>query len=547
MSTPESTQSAPERWWTLTAVCLGTFMLFLDLTVVNVALPAMQRDLSASFEQLQWVIDAYALALAAFLLTAGSIADRLGRTRLFVIGALAFTLASVACGLAGSATLLNAARGVQGLGAAVMYAVGPAMIAATFHGRQRGTAFGIFGATSGIAIAAGPLIGGILTEVDWRWVFYLNIPVGLIILAVVALKVRDHQTSTARRGLDPLGLALFSAGLFALIFGIIRAPVVGWTDPRTAIALAVGVLALFGFAAVERRVRNPMLDTVLFKNRSFNGLSAATFAINFAVTATILFSVLWMQGVLGYSAIETGLRFLPLTGVLLISGAVGGILSARISTSILIGISLLCTGIGFLLFRVADVGDSWTALLPGFVIAGLGMGLHNPPRASAAVALVRAEDSGMGAGINETFQQVGAALGVAVLGALAHRTIESELDTVYGSALSPDQLDATVDAVASGAVASLQETGQDVAGAAEIAFVSALHQVTTIAGIVTLIGAIAAFTLIRRKDFLVDPAAADPHAAASPLPRDAPSTGHEDVISAEQSSLTPPRPSGVRT
>lgn len=530
MSTPQGTiPTTSERWWTLTAVCLGTFMLFLDLTVVNVALPAIQQDLSATFDQLQWVIDAYALALAAFLLTAGTIADRLGRTRIFAAGALAFTVASISCGLAGTATMLNLSRGAQGLGAAVMYAVGPAMIAASFHGRERGAAFGIFGATSGVAVAAGPLIGGVLTEVDWRWVFYLNIPVGILILTVVALCVRDRRTSR-RRGLDPIGLVLFSSGLFALIFGIIRAPVVGWTDPRTATALALAALALLGFGIAERRVRNPMLDTALFSNRSFNGLSGATFAINFAVTATILFSVLWMQGVLGYSAIETGLRFLPLTGVLLVSWAVGGVLSARVSTATLIGISLVFTGSGFLLMRLAGVGDQWTALLPAFVIAGLGMGLHNPPRASASVALVPAEDSGMGAGINETFQQAGAALGVAVLGALAHRTVHSELENALGGTLTTDELNTAADAVASGALAPLRAAGQDIAEASDAAFLTAWHQVTTIAGIVTLLGAVAAFTLIRRRDFLVDPAAADPHAVSAVPAAEAPTALSAAVI-----------------
>ncbi|PXX70664.1 EmrB/QacA subfamily drug resistance transporter [Nocardia tenerifensis] len=502
----------PHRWWMLAAVCLATFMLFLDLTVVNVALPSIRADLDASFDDLQWVIDAYALGLAAFLLTAGSIADRVGRRRLFSIGLLVFTLASAGCGLAGAPAVLNIARGGQGLGAAIMYAVGPAMIAASFRGRQRGTAFGVFGAVSGVAIAAGPLLGGVLTEVDWRWVFFLNIPLGVLALVVVATRVRESTKPAARR-VDYPGVVLFSSALLALVYGIIRGPVEGWTSLSAVGMIAAAVVLLAAFAVVQLRSRAPMFDVALFGNRSFAGLSAATFLINFSVNAVILFAVLWMQGVLELSAIETGVRFLPLTVVLLVAGAVGGVLSARVPISALIGTSLLCTGIGLLLMRWADPGSSWLVLLPAFIVAGIGMGLHNPPRANASVALVPAEDAGMGSGINETFQQAGSALGVAVLGAVAHAVIVAGLSSgIRDLPADSAQLDAAADAVAVGALASLPErfppdAADAVAATAEMAFVDAFDTVVTVGGLVTLVGALLAYWLIRRKDFVLDPAA----------------------------------------
>ncbi|MGW6726963.1 MFS transporter [Nocardia sp. NPDC055029] len=497
------------RWWTLATVCAATFMLMLDLTVVNVAMPAIQVDLDATFGDMQWVIDAYALGLAAFLLSAGSLADRVGRRKLFALGLVVFTLASVACGLATEPSLLIIARGVQGVGASILYAVGPALIAAEFHGRERGSAFGIFGATAGVAVAAGPLIGGALTELDWRWVFYINLPVGLLALLIVLTQVPE-SAGRGDRPTDYAGLGLLSGGLFTLVFAIIRAPIVGWISPTTAIVLVASLALLIGFVVVQSRISHPMLDLALLRNRTFDALSAATFTINFAVLPVILFGVLWMQGVLGLSAIETGIRFLPLTVMLLLAGAVGGVLSARVPTNLLIGAALVLTGAGFLLLLGIDTNDSWTAALVPFLVAGLGMGLFNPPRANASVALVSADDSGMGSGANETFQQVGAALGIAVLGAVAHASINTALSEQLG--LSDAALETASDAVAAGAiepfVATVPPDRADAVGAAAAdAFLGAFAEVAMIGGIACVVVGAAAFVLIRRRDFVLDPTA----------------------------------------
>ncbi|WP_280234317.1 MFS transporter [Nocardia cyriacigeorgica] len=495
---------------------VATFMLMLDITVVNVALPAIQVDMTATFGEMQWVIDAYALGLAAFLLTSGSLGDRLGRRRMFAIGLVLFTVASAACGLAGDPLLLNIARGAQGVGGAMLYAIGPALIAADFQGKERGAAFGIFGATTGVAVAAGPLLGGLLTELDWRWVFYVNVPIGIVALIVLFTRVPE---SVGRRShpIDYAGLGFFSVALITLVFGIIRAPIVGWASAQTLILLAVSVALMAGFVIVELRTRYPMLDLGLLRNRTFDALSVATFAINFAVLPAILFGVLWMQGVLGHSAVETGIRFLPLTAMLFVAAVAGGVLSARLPMNVLIGTALLLAGVGFLLMLRIEPGDSWTAALIPFLVTGLGMGLFNPPRANAAVALVPAEDSGMGSGANETFQQVGAALGIAALGAVAHASIDTSLTDELG--LTGEQAEAASDAVAAGAVQEFVSTvpPEQAAHAGEVAtaaFVDAFHDVVSIGGVICLVGGLAALLLIRRSDFVLDPAAPDLEAHA---------------------------------
>ncbi|MGV9820710.1 MFS transporter [Nocardia xishanensis] len=512
-STAREPVTDPSRWWVLATVCVSTFMLTLDITVVNVSLPAIQADLSASFGALQWVVDAYALGMAAFLLTSGSLADRMGRRSLFAGGLVVFTAASVACGVAGNPLLLNISRGVQGVGAAILYAVGPAMLAAAFHGKERGTAFGLFGMTTGISVAAGPLVGGALTEIDWRWVFYLNVPTGLLALLVVLAKVPE----SARRGgrpVDRAGLVLFSSALFLLVYGIIRGPVAGWTAGSTILCFTGCVVLVAAFVLVQHRGRHPMLDLGLFANRTFDALSAATFVLNFAVIPVILFGVLWMQGVLGHSAIETGLRFLPLTGMLLVAGIFGGILSVRVATNRLIGAALILTGIGFLLLNAIGPEDDWTAALLPFLVAGIGMGLFNPPRANASVAIVAPEDSGMGSGVNETFQQVGSALGVAVLGAVAHARIA---DSLSGQPVPA----AAVDAIAAGSIDRLTAEASpahaaELTSAAHAAFVSGLHAVATIGGLASVIVGAAALVLIRRQDFVQDPAAPEHDDAPAP-------------------------------
>jgi EmrB/QacA subfamily drug resistance transporter len=410
-----------------------------DLTVVNVALPNIQRSLDSTFSDLQWVIDAYALTLAAFLLTSGSLADRVGRRRVFLVGLQIFTVASVLCGLATSPLILNVARAVEGIGGAVMYAVAPAMIANDFHGRQRGLAFGISGGVTGLAVAIGPLLGGALTAISWRWVFLLNIPVGIAVTIVLLARVSESR-DPSRRGVDWAGLVVFSTALTLLVFALIRGESAGWTSAQIVGSLAASVILLAAFVFIERAHHEPMFDLGLFRNRSFNGLSSPTLAVNAALNVAILFQVLYMQYALGFDAFATGLRYLPLTLAVFLAAAVAGTLSAQIPARLLLGGGSIVMGVGLIVTGNIAIASAWTHLLPGMLLAGVGMGLFNPARAATAVALVPLRQAGMSSGISETFQQTGVALGVAAIGSAAHARLSGSFSTLIASrGATPDQ------------------------------------------------------------------------------------------------------------
>src|SRR2546426_3614747 len=259
------------KWWTLIAVCVATFMLLLDITVVNVALPAIQKDLNASLSSLQWVVDAYSLTLAAFLLTAGSFADRIGRRRVFTAGFAIFTFASFLCGISGNATLLNLARGLQGVGGAAMFATSLALLAQEFQGRERGTAFGVWGATIGGAVAVGPLVGGVLTDgLGWEWIFFVNVPIGIATIVLTQARVHETRDPTAS-GVDWIGTATFSGALMALVFALIRGNAEGWGSALIVGLLAAAAVLLVVFVLVELRQDHPMLDLTLFRKPTFAG------------------------------------------------------------------------------------------------------------------------------------------------------------------------------------------------------------------------------------------------------------------------------------
>src|SRR6478609_1151990 len=271
------------KWWTLVAVCTATFMLLLDITIVNVALPSIERDLHASFTDLQWVIDAYALSLAALLLTAGSLADQIGRRLVFVVGLIVFTAASALCGLAGTPLVLNLSRALQGVGGAFMFATSLALIASSYQGRDRGTAFGLWGATTGAAVAIGPLVGGVLTQaIGWEAIFFVNLPIGAFAIALTLMRVAESKDPTGSR-LDITGTVLFSAGLFLLIFGLIRGNPEGWGSPLIVGSLVGSVVLLLAFVVVERRSEHPMLDLSLFARPAFAGASIAAFVLSAAM------------------------------------------------------------------------------------------------------------------------------------------------------------------------------------------------------------------------------------------------------------------------
>lgn len=404
-------------WWTLVAVCLGTFMLLLDVTIVIVALPDIRTALGARVSDVQWIVDAYALSLAALLLTAGSLADLLGRRRVYVAGLALFTAASVLCGLAQSPLMLILSRAVQGIGGAVMFSTALALLAQTFHGRERGTAFGIWGAVTGISTALGPVLGGLLTSgLSWRWIFLVNLPVGIVAIAITLRAVAEARPEHARR-IDLPGVAVFTAGLLSLVYGLIRASDHGWTDGLVVGCLVGAGVLLAAFPLVERAVPHPMLDLGLFRKPTFVGGLVAAFGMNGSLFAIMLYLVLYLQDQLGYTALETGLRIMLITGATLLTAIPAGRLADRYPR-LLIAPGLVLVGAGLLLMRGLDADTGWTHLIPGFVVAGLGSGLVNPTLASTAVGVVQPRFAGMASGINTTARQVGIAASVAALGSI---------------------------------------------------------------------------------------------------------------------------------
>ncbi len=493
------------KWWTLLAVSVATFMLLLDITVVNTALPAIQKDLSASFTDLQWVIDAYTLALAAVVLTAGSIADRIGRRAVFVAGLGIFAASSLAAGLAPDATFLNISRAVEGIGGAAMFAVSLALVAQEFAaGRERATAMGIYGATIGAAVAVGPLVGGAITDsLGWRWVFFLNVPIGIAAIAVTFAKLQESRDPNATR-VDWAGLATFSTALLLLVLGLLRGNDDGWTSP-TILSLLIGAaVMLAAFVVIERRVAEPMLPLELFRNRAFTGVQLAAFAVSVSLFALFLYLTLYLQNYLGYSPLQAGLRYLPITLVPFFVAPVAVALMARLQARFIMAIGLVGVGAGLLLMSGLTAGSGWTALLPGFLVAGVGVGLLNPVIADVAVSVVPKERSGMAAGINDTFRQVGVAVGVAAWGAIflgrgADKISTLAAGTPAANGGHPRQLlEAASDGRLGSALAAVPHAARGVvANATREGFLTGLNAILVIGGVIAIAGSVVALWLVR--------------------------------------------------
>jgi EmrB/QacA subfamily drug resistance transporter len=493
------------KWWTLLTICLGLLMLLVDLTIVNVALPSIANDLDASFSDLQWTIDAYALSLAALLLVAGSLGDRIGHRNVFGGGLVVFTVASLLCGLATDALFLNLSRAAQGIGGAAMFASSLALLAQEFKGRDRGTAFGVFGATAGASLALGPLIGGALTSgISWRWVFFVNVPIGA--LAVLFLLMKVAETRRRRVRPDWLGAAVYSAALFTIVFGLIRGNPDGWSSPTVVTALAGGTALLALFVLIELVREQPMLEFGLFRRPAFTGATLAAFAFGASLAAMFLYLTLYLQNILGYSPFETGLRFLPLTLLILLAAPIAGRLTERVPLRLLLalGAALIAVGLGLMTAVEADSG--WTVLLPGFIIAGLGSGVFNPPRAAAAVATVPEEKVGVGSSVNNTAVQLGLATGIAALGAVFESRVRTVLEgqlTQAAPQLGPRR-EGILDQASSGSAESLQTLPPDlqaaVADALRVSFVDGLDRILWIAAAVALAGSIISLLLVRQRD-----------------------------------------------
>jgi EmrB/QacA subfamily drug resistance transporter len=496
------------KWWTLIAVSVATFMLLLDITVVNVALPSIREDLGASFTDLQWVLDAYALTLAALVLTAGSLADRFGRRRLFAIGLAIFSLASLLCALAPDPTFLNLARALQGVGGAIMFAVSLALIAQEFAGgRERGMAMGIYGATIGVAVAIGPLVGGALTDgLGWESIFYLNVPIGVAAVAVTYLRLRESRDPNATR-VDWAGVASFSGALFLLVLALLRGNEEGWGSGLIVSLFAGSAALLVAFVAVEARVREPMLPLGLFRIPTFTGVQLAAFAVSASLFALFLYMTLYMQNYLGHSPFQTGLRYLPITVLAFLFSALVGGLIGRVPARLLMSAGLALTGLGMLLMSGIETDSEWTTLLGGFIVAGAGVGLLNPVIADVAVSVVPKERSGMAAGVNDTFRQVGIAVGIAIWGAIfvgrgADKVSELAAGTPAASGESPREL---VEAASSGSLdqaltALPAQVRPAAASAAGEGVLAGLNTVLTLGALLSFAGAILALWLVRERE-----------------------------------------------
>lgn len=481
------------KWLPLLTVCLGTFMLLIDVTIVNVALPDMVGDLGASFTSLQWVIDAYALTLAALVLGTGSIADLVGHRRVFIWGLALFALSSLACGLAPNVEVLIAARTVQGLGAAAMFATTFALLNSSYTGRDRGTAYGLWGAVAGAAAAVGPIIGGVLTEAaSWRWIFFVNIPLSAIAIGLCLTRLTDTQERRQAR-VDVRGILTFTAAVSALVYALIRANEHSWSNQPTWWLLATAALLLVVFMRIERASPNAMLDLELFTRASFVGVMICAVLMTFSAFAAFTYTSIWLQSVLGLSPIEAGLTSLPMSAMaFVVSAAIGRFLHGNRAGAAIAG-GLLLIGAGGIVGAVMVHGNAgWPALVPGFFVVGIGVGLATPTVGSAAMAAVPPERGGMAGGAVNTARQLGFALGIAALGSVfsvrAGRVLEARGVSDAAEAGR---------AVAGGRSGELLAQNAELDEAIRAAAVEGMQWTLGVAGVIGLIAGTLALILIR--------------------------------------------------
>jgi EmrB/QacA subfamily drug resistance transporter len=419
---------APEtrKWWTLASVSFGLFMIMLDNTIVNVALPSIERDLKIDISELEWVVNGYALTFAVLMLTGGKLADLLGRRLIFIVGLVIFTFASLACGLSTSAEFLIVARIVQGAGSALMNPATLSIITATFPPRQRGMAIGIWAGVSAMALAIGPLIGGVITEqIDWSWIFFINVPVGVIGIVVARLVIAESRDTSHEQRLDLPGLLSSAVGLFALTYGLIEANTYGWTSARILSFFGVAVIGLALFVVVELRQRVPMLDLRLFRDPTFSGANATMMLVALAMFGVFFFVSLYLQNILGYSATQAGASFLPMTVLIILIAPIAGRMSDRIGSRWLMGAGMTLVGVSLLIFSRLDADSTFWNLFPGLVVGGIGMALAMTPTTAAAMGSVPVDKAGVGSAVLNSMRQVGGSLGIAIMGAIVASEIHA--------------------------------------------------------------------------------------------------------------------------
>ncbi|MFR9727326.1 MFS transporter [Streptomyces sp. MS19] len=479
------------KWLPLLTVCLGTFMLLIDVTIVNVALPDMVTDLGTSFAALQWVVNIYALALAALVLGAGALADLAGHRRVAVAGLTVFAVSSLCCGLAPTTGVLIAARAAQGVGAAAMFATTFALINRSYTGPDRGTAYGIWGAVAGASAAVGPLLGGLLTGgASWRWIFLVNLPVSVAAVALCLTRLPDDRPSTRGR-VDVGGTVAFTAAAACATYALVRANEDGWSSSAVAWPLGAAVALTAVFVLVERRTPHAMFDLALLRERAFTGVLLAGFLMTVAAFAAFTYTSVWLQSVRGLSPLETGFTGLPMS---VTSFGVSALLGRRLHAGRpdrVIGAGLLLVGAGGLVTALFLRGDAgWTALIPGFALVGVGVGMVTPVLGAAATALVPAERGGMAAGAVNTARQLGFAFGIAALGSV----FAARARAAFEGRGVPDA-DAAAHAVAGGQAPGLPTAVPS--GAVHAAAVSGVQATYVVSGAAGVLAGLLVLALMR--------------------------------------------------
>jgi EmrB/QacA subfamily drug resistance transporter len=415
------------KWWTLGAVAFGLFMIMLDNTIVNVALPSIQRDLGIGISELEWVFNGYALTFGVLMLTGGKLADLMGRRRIFIVGLVVFTVASLFCGLATSAGWLIGARVLQGVGSALMNPATLSIITATFPPRQRGMAIGIWAGVAAMALAIGPLAGGLITQhLNWNWIFFINVPVGVLAIIVTRIVVDESRDTSADQRLDLPGLLSSGIALFALTYGLIEANSSGWTSARILSLFAVAAVGFVVFVLLELHQRAPMLDLSLFKNATFAGANSVMLLVGLAMFGVFFYNSLFIQNILGYSAVQTGASFLPMTVLIILVAPLAGKYSDRVGSRWLMGFGMVLLSVSLFIFSRLDASSTFWNILPGLLVGGVGMGLVMTPTTAAAMGSVPVDKAGVGSAVLNSGRQVGGALGIAVMGAIVAQAVTAQ-------------------------------------------------------------------------------------------------------------------------
>jgi EmrB/QacA subfamily drug resistance transporter len=485
------------RWWALGAMCFALFMIMLDNTVVNVALPSIQRSLHASTSSLEWTVNAYTLSFAVLLVTGGRLGDLFGRRRIFLAGVVIFAASSGAIGFSPNDTWLVGWRAVQGAGAALMMPATLSIITNAFPPSERGKAIGTWAGVSAMALAIGPVVGGFLVQnVSWQSIFFLNLPVAVGAILIALFAVRESRDETVERTVDIPGVASLTVGLAALVLALVEGNGWGWGSGREIALYATALLGLSGFAVIERRRRVPMVDFSFFRSRTFLGANIVAFIVSFAMLAMFFFLALYMQNILHYTPLQAGIRFLPSTAMIVVLAPVAGRLADRVGPRPLMTFGLLCVSGSLFWQSHLTVSSSYSALLPGFVLMGIGMAFVMSPMSTAAMNAVEQTKAGVASGILSMSRMVGGTFGVAVLGAMVSTLGRSKIDQLLPSAPA-DVRARLAGSLGSGSV--LHGVPAQVIDASQRAFVYALQYGLRLGAAVALLGALLAWTLVGRR------------------------------------------------